>query len=57
MTIRAAIAGREMVIAFPPHLAAGMLPLLKSENEEERLVHARALRVALLALAGKEIPL
>lgn len=34
-----------------------MLPLLKSENEEERLVHARALRVALLALAGKEIPL
>ncbi len=34
-----------------------MLPLLKSENEEERLVHARALRVALLALDGKEITL
>ena len=32
-----------------------MLPMLKSEDEEERLVHARALRVALLALAGKEI--
>ena len=34
-----------------------MLPMLRSEDEEERLVHARALRVALLALGGKEITL
>ncbi len=34
-----------------------MLPMLKSNDEEERLVHARALRVALLALAGNEITL
>ena len=34
-----------------------MLPMLKSEDEDERLVHARALRVALLALSNQEITL
>ena len=34
-----------------------MLPKLRSEDEEERLVHARALRVALHALSGNEITL
>ena len=34
-----------------------MLPHLRSEDEAERLVYARALRVALLALDGKEVTL
>lgn len=32
-----------------------MLPMLESEDEEERLTAARALRVALLALEGKDL--
>ena len=34
MTMREAIAGKEMVIAFPSHLAEGMLPLLQAEIAE-----------------------
>jgi hypothetical protein len=32
-----------------------MLPMFSSEDEEERLTAARALRVALLALEGKDL--
>jgi hypothetical protein len=36
-------------------LFRNLLPMLKSEDEEDRLVAARAFRVGLAALEGREI--
>ena len=44
MTMREAIAGREMQIAFPLHLAESMLPLLRSEIAEFEAVVGAPIR-------------